>query len=493
MAAARWRRFLIAWVSDIFCGSTWLLTVARAFRTMSDLIEKLSAIVNPDRVSVEPAVLDDLSWDALSQGRIHPERKPLPVAPLCAVWPVSTEEVRKIVLLANTEKVPLVPFGGGSGLMGGALSLRRGLVIDLRRMDQVLAIDPDARTVHVQAGIVLEALDKNLQRAGLMLGHDPWTLPVATVGGAISTNSLGYRGGKYGSMGDQVLGLEAVLPSGAVVRTRAVPKLSTGIGLKYLFIGGEGCFGIITEATVRVFSLPQRRVLYAFRFSSFESGFGAVQDMFAQGLRPALLDFGDSPAKFGDASMLYLGLEGATEFVEAEERVVTSLCDRRGGVALPRDDAERFWEQRHVIAQRFMRNRRQRRELSPDPIRRDWVHVALPASRVLEYRKKAVEILARHGVRIRESGIWTQPELFSMSLVIENPQVEKSQRALQEAVDEVLRLAQKMGGSMEYCHGVGVKLAPFMDDEHGYGLEVMRGIKKLLDPNEIMNPGKLAL
>ncbi len=460
---------------------------------MEKLIDQLTAIVGPERVLSDPARLDDLSWDALSVTRIHPLRQPEWVPPLCALLPKSTDEIRRIVILANREKLPIVPFGGGSGLMGGALSLHPGIVIDLRAMDNILEIDPDSRMARVEAGVVLQSLDKRLNQEGLMLGHDPWTLPVATIGGAISTDSLGYRAGKYGSMGDQVLGMEVVLPGGEVLRTRPVPKFSTGISLKHLFIGGEGCFGIITEATLRVFPMPERRSLHAIRFASFEQGFAAIQKIFAAGLRPALVDYGDSPAKFARGAVLYLALEGAERVVEAEEQTILTLCDRGEGERLPSEEAERFWNERHVIATRFMQNRRRRRERGDEPFRRDWIHVALPASRVLSFREKAMEILAKRGVRLLESGLWTQPELFSMALAVEESGREQAQWLLQETVDELLRMVQEMGGSMEYCHGVGIKLAAHMAREHGCGLEAMRVIKRALDPNNIMNPGKLGL
>jgi FAD/FMN-containing dehydrogenase len=152
-----------------------------------------------------------------------------------------------------------------------------------------------------------------------------------------------------------------------------------------------------------------------------------------------------------------------------------------------------FWRDRHVIARRFMNNRRQRRERGQDGIFRDWIHVALPASKVLPFRTAARDIIEKHGVRLQESGLWVQPELFSMRLGAEEGKIPNPQLALEETVEELLRLAQKLGGSMEYTHGVGVKLAPLMAEEHGYGLEVMRQIKRSLDPNAIMNPGKMGL
>jgi alkyldihydroxyacetonephosphate synthase len=456
-----------------------------------NVIEKLSGLLGAEHVIADVSRMEHYGGDALSEGRIHPLRKPNSSNPLCIVYPASTEDVREIVLLANAEKISIVPYGGGSGLMGGAISLLAGIVLDLKRMQRVLEIDAEAETVRVGAGIVLESLADRLEKKKLMLGHDPWTLPVATVGGAISTNSLGYRGGKYGSMGDQVLGLEVVLPSGEILRTRPIPKSSTGIDLKRLFIGGEGCFGVATEATLRVFPLPAKRSLRVYNFPSFEAGFSAVQEIFSAALRPVLLDFGDDSEKTRGGADLYLGFEGVKEMVELEERLAGNICENGGARSLPQKEAERFWDERHVIAHLFMHNRQRRRWRRGDPFIRDWLHVALPASRVLPYRAKAMEIIARRGLHLQESGLWTRPELFSLRMATGDGSSDPL--VLQETIDDLIAQVQEMGGSMEYCHGVGLKLAPFMAAEHGYGLEVMRQIKKALDPNDIMNPGKMGL
>ena len=460
---------------------------------MKTLLERLASITSAQWFTTDPALLNILSWDALSEGRVHPLRSLDINSPACAVFPGSVDEVKRIVLLANELKIPIIPYGGGSGLMGAALSVKPGIVLDLRRMNQVLEIDIEARSTRVQAGIVLEALEQRLNEQNFILGHDPWTLPVATVGGAISTNSVGYRAGVYGSMGEQVLGLEAVMANGEILRKRAVPRSSTGPDLRLLLVGGEGCFGIITEATLRIFPKPEKRVLRALFFESFESGFGAIQKLFAAGLQPALLDFGDDDEKNEQGAVLYLGFEGAVEIVAAEDRLATDILLRNGGKHLPTIEAETFWHNRHAIARRFLANRSQRRKLGRDGIYRDWIHVALPASKVLAFRRAAIVIIEQHGVDLHESGLWIQPELFSMRLGIEDHGAGQAQMALQQTVDELLRLAQDMSGSMEYTHGVGVKLAPFMSKEHGYGLEVMSSIKKMLDLNNIMNPGKMGL
>jgi len=460
---------------------------------VNNVASKLAKVINPARISVDPSRLDELSWDALSESRIHPRHRPQLHAPICAVKPQSTDEVRRIVQFANAEKIALVPFGGGSGLMGGALSIRPSVAIDLRDLSQILEVDVEAHSARVQAGVVLEALDRQVNQVGFILGHDPWTVPVATIGGAISTNSVGYRAGIYGSMGEQVLGLEAVLPNGEILRTRSVSKRSAGIDLNALLIGGEGCFGVITEATLRIFPRPQARVFCGFLFSSFEQGFAAIQKMFHERMRPALLDFGDDEEKHDPGALLYLVFEGNAETTAVEEKLAIAVCSGQGGEPLPREEPERFWLERHEIARRFMRNRRQRRERGGDGVYRDWIHVALPGSKVLAFRRAAQEMIEQHGVILQESGLWVYPELFSMRLGIEEGAIPNAQLALEETIEELLRLVQQMGGSMEYTHGVGIKLAPLMAEEHGYGLEVMRQIKRTLDPNNIMNPGKLAL
>ncbi len=459
---------------------------------MNDLAKKLSTLIGAERVFTDSRYLDEIAWDALSESRIHPLHHPAPATPLCAVTPQATAEVQQIVRFANSEKIPIVPYGGGSGLMGGALSVGSGIVMDLRAMNHVLEIDNDARSACVQAGIVLEALDRKLNDSGFILGHDPWTVPVATVGGAIATNSVGYRAGIYGSMGEQVLGLEAVLPSGEILRTRSVQKSSAGINLNALLIGGEGCFGIITEATIRIFPAPEARRLVGLSFDSFERGYTAIQVMFRQRLSPAVLDFGDDDESAGGA-VLYMGFEGDAEVIALEEKHAVTICEGHGGKRLADDEADIFWRNRHEIARRFARNRRERRERGKDGVYRDWIHIALPASKVLAFRKASMERIEPYGVRLQESGLWVQPELFSMRLGIEDDGSGDAQLLLQQAVEELLKLAQQMGGSMEYTHGVGVKLARLMAAEHGHGLAVMRQIKRNLDPNNILNPGKMDL
>jgi D-lactate dehydrogenase (cytochrome) len=188
-----------------------------------------------------------------------------------------------------------------------------------------------------------------------------------------------------------------------------------------------------------------------------------------------------------------LGFEGNRASVDVDAKRALEICERHGAHRLAEREAEIFWRDRHAIARRFAQNRRERRERGKGGSYRDWIHVALPASKVLQFRRASAKLIEDYGVRLLESGLWVQPELFSMRLGVEDEGGRNGQLTLQQAIQELLGLAQRMGGSMEYTHGVGVKLAALMAAEHGYGLKIMRQLKKILDPNNILNPGKMDL
>src|SRR5919109_2054291 len=254
------------------------------------VIPALTALLGPTQVISDGPRLALYRLDGLRPSRGYRDRQRLGVLPGCVVRPRHTAEVQALVQWANAAHVALVPYGGGTGLMGGAIADGESVLIDFKDMADIVAIRWDDRHAVVQSGIVLSRLEDALRAEGLTLGHDPWTVGIATAGGTISTNGLGYRGGQYGSMGEQVLGLEVVLPDGEVLRTRAVPKSSTGPDLTQLFIGAEGVFGLVTEATLQVFPAPEAHALLAFTFPTFARGFAAVMEMAAMGLRPALME-----------------------------------------------------------------------------------------------------------------------------------------------------------------------------------------------------------
>ena len=466
-----------------------------------ELVESLTLVLGQDNLSTRENDLERYSTDALTPFRAFKAASAIQRSADVVVTPGCLQQVVDVVALAREFKVPVVPYGGGTGVMGGALPVEGGIVMNMKGLNRVLEINPTDRTARVEAGVVLEDVVYALAEHGLTLGHDPWSVPIATVAGAISTNGVGYRAASYGPMGEQVMGLEVVLPDGRVLTTRSVPKYSSGPNLNHLFIGAEGVFGVITKATLRVFRQPETRSFATVGFESFDQGFTAVAELFALGLRPTLIDLTEERDQ---EVRLYMMYEGYREGVSAQKRRSLRVCTSFGGKDLGGSESIDYWEARYSTGEMY------RKEMLNQPRsvrwqRRgrgfDYLHMALPVSQVLDYRRRSEEVLTSRGVKVIEYAIWTQPELFSMLLVpaagldADGPPSEAVTEQflgnLGEAVDEVLSLAQDMGGSMEYCHGVGVKLAHLLPREMGVGFDVAKAIKQALDPDNIMNPGKL--
>jgi alkyldihydroxyacetonephosphate synthase len=459
------------------------------------LEDSLVQIVGRPHVQLDIAARERAAFDGMRPGRAALSGVPRPPLPLAVVRPCTADEVAAVLVATVGAGVPVVPYGGGTGLMGGALTVRPGIVLDLRRMDRVVEVAAEDRTARAQAGVVIADLNAALAPHGLMCGHDPWTVPIATIGGVISTNGLGYLGGRYGSAGDQVLGLEVVLTDGTIVRTRPAERSSTGPQLRRLWIGAEGTLGVITEATLRVFPVPEVRRLHALAFPTFADGYAAICAMAAIGLRPALIDYG-APPDATEPARLMLGFEGFAEEAAAAEGRALAICHAHGMTDLGARAADVFWTSRHVEPGR-LRRWRSAEQAEPPPGTPgstifEYMHIYLPQSQVLDFLRRATAIFARAGARVTEWGLWNQPELVSL-VVTRTTDTPDDLAAVRAAHDETLMLAQDLGGSMEYVHGVGVRLAHLMAREHRAGLDVLRRIKHVLDPDELLNPGKLAL
>lgn len=468
-----------------------------------EAVDQLVTVLGEERVTTERAAREEVAADATSLWRVFPERAAGPALPVAVVRPAATDHVAAAVAVANRHRLSVVPYGGGSGLMGGAVSIAPSLVVDMRTMRRIHRISAVDQTVHVEAGVVLADLNAALEREGLILGHDPWSLPLATVGGAISTNGLGYLAGRYGSMGDQVLGLTVVLPTGEVLRTPAIPTHSSGLDLKHLFIGAEGTMGIVTEAVLRAFPKPERRYITGFEFPGFHEGLQAVYEILATGMRSPVVDYGERfrldpgemvPRPEGPP-VLYLVIDGFREEVAACRRRVRAICARFRGQEMPRQRARRFWLHRHDAAREFLRARAAGTapswgRFSPEA-RFEYLNVVVPGARVAEYRERCQEIVRRYGVHVLEAGFWGRPEFFSWRLVKVGRDGDDVHATMTRAVDEVLALAQDLGGAMEQCHGVGLRWSHLMERQHGPGMGLMRRIKSAIDPRGLMNPGKL--
>ena len=459
----------------------------------SETIQSISGIVGPDNVLSDPYDLDRYSADALNPFRAFGAEDAFDKIADLVVRPACTQEVADLVTLASKDGIPVVPYGGGTGMMGGTIPVRGGMILDISRMNRILDISAGDMTARVEPGVVLQDLVDALAEHGLMPGHDPYSVPIATVGGTISTNGVGYRAAAFGPMGNQVVALEAVLPDGRVVSTLPVPKYSSGPNLNHLFIGSEGVFGVITQATIQVFRLPEARVFDAVDFDDFDVGFQGAAELLALGIRPTLLDLSEED----DGVRLHLLFEGFEEGVAAQHQRSIKVLTGMGGRPTGPEPTKAYWRDRHQSGHNYKRtslgkprkDRWQRRAGRNF----DYLHMALPISKVLEYKRRCQEIMEGNGVRVTEYAIWSRPELYSMLVAPVDGAGEGFRQNLATVVEKVLCLSQDMGGTMEYCHGVGVKLNHLLAREMGVGHEVVKSIKQALDPANIMNPGKLGL
>jgi len=466
----------------------------------------LIAAVGDERVVVDQETLAryrGIAW-GLPRSKL-PLARP-PATAMVAVRPRTTADVVAVVRVAQELGTPIVPHGSGTGVHAGAAPVRDSILLDLGAMNRIIEIRRDDRMARVEPGVLLADLDVAAHAHDLMVGHDPWSQALATVAGAVSTNGVGYLAGKYGGMGEQVLGLEVVLATGDVLRTSMVPKQSTGPGLRNLFIGAEGVLGIITEVDLRLFGVPERRAVTGYRFPRFEAGLAAEIEFAQVHLRPAMIDYEEDdpppgalrPGELIDIpAPMFLTFDGFTEQVEAELARADAICTQYGGVRIW-EEAQTFWENRHESADRWVKQMAEDPAsiISPDRGRRRgsvYLNVSLPPSMIPIYRDRACRELAAHRLALRSAAIWGMPELFSIRFQHAVPDDPGAREELEDAADYGMRLAQELGGSMEYCHGVGLGLAHLMEAELGVGFEALRRIKQALDPQGLLNPGKLAL
>lgn len=473
-------------------------TVARKVKVsgmvqMVDRVEKaLRDVLGKDQVFARDAIPAKYRFDALRPYRAYPGLRRRGYAPRILVRPVTPEEVAGVLRVARRFRIPVVTYGGGTGLMGAAIAVDGGIMVDTSRMNRIENVSTEDMMFRAEPGAVLEDAFLQLDRQQLLFAHDPWTRPIATIGGAISTNSLGYLGAKYGSFGTQLLGLEAILPNGDLLKTRPAQFSSTGLDLKRLFIGTEGLFGIITSATVRAFPKPETLRIVSYGFQRFEDAHRAIMNMRMHDLRPSMIDYGEEPDSKED-SQLNLAFDGLNGEVSAQAERTEGVITEAQGHKLDDADAQEFWEHRHDIALMYSRRISEpARDEEPDT-KYDYVNVSLPASKVLAFRESLLNIAREGGVNVLEVGLWQGPELVSLVLSARAKDPKTATKRLWRVSDLILRRTQDMGGAMEFCHGVGMKLAHLMRREHGVGLEVMRQLKRTIDPLGLMNPRKEGL
>jgi alkyldihydroxyacetonephosphate synthase len=467
---------------------------------VSDVKAALAAAVGVDAVTTAPDDLDaytaDTYWPALAAAAAG-----TPLArPEIVVRPRTEEDVAAVVATADAQRTPLVAWGGGSGTQGGALPTHGGIVLDLRSLDGILEIDETSMTVTAQAGVNGKRLETELNARGLMLPHYPASVEWATVGGYIAARGSGVLSTRYGKIEDLVLSLSVATPATGLISTVSVPRHAVGPELTQLFVGSEGTLGVITRATLQLAPLPAERRFAAVAFPSVSAGVEAIRRALQAGHRPSVVRMYDedatrlafAPVVGEDLSGVYtvLAFEGDAEAVEVEERRTLQIAGEAGGELLDPALGQRWWDRRYDFY-----HPPHQPELPAIWGTLDVVATYARIEAVYEALHKAVrEPYADIGLELRMHFSHWYPwgtMIYGRFVV---PEGGPDALELHDRIwEDGMTAALEAGGVMNDHHGVGIKLGPYMRHQHGGALDAMRQVKTALDPNNIMNPGKMGL
>lgn len=448
------------------------------------IVKELKNIVGPAYLSTLPEDMVTYSYDATQRE----------VLPWAVARPVSAQEVSEILRLANRELFPVVPRGAGTGMSGGSVPVHGGLVLSLERMNRILEIDNQNLVAVVEPGVITGELQREVEARGLFYPPDPASNQFCTIGGNVAECAGGLRAVKYGVTKDYVLGLEVVLPTGEIIRTGArTVKSVAGYDLTKLIVGSEGTLGVATTIILRLLPLPESvRTISAF-FSTIEGAATAAAKIIASRIIPRALEFVDRHAlravenylkediAGGAAAMLLVEVDGAVDSTARESERIAEIMTRVGAIHVKKaeTDAEReqLWKARRAISPALY-------TIKPKKVNED---IVVPRSRIPDILREIEEIAKRYDLLIVNFGHAGDGNIHT-NIMIDEADTPKAESAVKEIFESTLR----MGGSISGEHGIGLSKAAYLPMEVGTAaLAAMRHIKQALDPNNILNPGKI--
>jgi glycolate oxidase len=419
--------------------------------------------------------------------------------PTCAVWPETSQQVSEVLVLANAEKVPVIPRGAGTGLSGMAIPAKGGIVLDLSHMNAILKISIEDRLAVVQPGVVYADLEKALLPHGFFFPPDPASGTVATLGGNVATNAGGLKGAKYGTTRDYVLGLQVVLPDGRIMRTGSkAMKSVSGYDLTRLFVGSEGTLGVVTEITLKINPQPTATSTALATFKNLDDAGRAVSQIMYSGIIPSALEIlgrhtilainqnTDLNLPEMDA-MLLVETDGYTrQETDYQIQKVIDVFAKNNPQEIKRaktaEEAQELWLARKSAYGVLAR------------IKTHFVleDVTVPMTNISNLLKGVEAIAAKHNLQIACYGHAGDGNLHPQ-ILYDGYDPDEVQR-VEAACADLFQLAVDLEGTLTGEHGIGLSKAPYMTLEHDpVAMDVMRSIKKQFDPNNILNPGKMAL
>ncbi|HEX2058176.1 MAG TPA: FAD-binding oxidoreductase [Actinomycetota bacterium] len=461
-----------------------------AARQLADLLE-------PGVVSTNSADLDAHASDWAPGALLERRRGRAPAPPSCVVRPRSTEEVGTVLSWAHETSTPIVPWGGGSGVLAGVAS-GGNVVVDLSALDELGEVDAKSRLVRAGAGVTGPALAEHLAATGYLLGHEPQSVAISTVGGWIATRACGQLSARYGGIESVLAGFTAVLPGGRTVRSKTVPRRAAGPDVASLMIGSEGTLGIVTEAELRVSPVPTERADLCLRFGHMADGVAACRALAQSDLRPTLVRLYDTEdaAIFlrhhpdePQGPLLLVSFDGRGAEWRAND--AAGLCGgTRGTDAL----VAHWWEHRNDAVDEFRRLMAGEGLLGPHAVV-DTMEVAgtWTVLRGLYHSMKGelgavADIAGCHLSHVYADGACLY---FTLASACEDD--DEAAAKLDTWWETGMRACLDAGGSISHHHGIGRVKARWLEEELGGWLEVLRAVKRTIDPHNVMNPGALGL
>jgi alkyldihydroxyacetonephosphate synthase len=416
--------------------------------------------------------------------------------PRAVCLPASTEEVAHVVRVCADAAVPIVPFGGGSGVCGGVRSVGETVVLSTRNLVGLRHLDPLAMVADFGAGTMGIDAEQRVEEEGLTIGHWPQSVEVSTVGGWVATRASGQFSTRYGSIEDVLFALEAVLPDGRVLRTSRTPRSSAGPDLRQLFLGSEGTLGVVTEVSFSLRPLAAAREGRSFRFSSLEDGLEAIRLFMREGWRPPvvrLYDAAESARQFGEwceegEAFLLLLHEGPESAVRAETEGVAEICARAGGTGSSSKAVDHWLEHRNRVPT-F-------REFLERGIIVDTIEVAATWDRVASLYDRVTRSLREVPGILVASAHSSHSYRSGTNLYVTFAARPEDRGALAPTYRECWRRVMEesiaAGAGIAHHHGIGRVRRDFLPSEIGeVGVDVLRSIKTALDPQGLLNPGAL--
>lgn len=411
--------------------------------------------------------------------------------------PGSADEIDAIMQLANQEKFPVTPRGAGTGMSGGALAINGGLVMAFNRLNRILEIDSENLVAIVEPGVITGDFQNEVERLGLFYPPDPSSLKFSTLGGNVAECAGGSRAIKYGVTKDYVIGLEVVLPTGGILNTGVQTRKGVvGYDLTKLFVGSEGTLGIITKIILRLLPLPEAKKTLLVIFEKLDTAMRAVSRVIGAKITPAALEFMDQVAISCVEDYLHLGLpkeaealllidvDGSKESTELEANRIYKLCQELGArdIRMARDETESsaLWQARRAVSPAVFR-------LKPHKISED---IVVPRSRIAEMVSRAKALGVENDLLVLCFGHAGDGNIH-VNIMIDREDQDELRRA-QKAKEQIYRAALELGGTLSGEHGIGITKSPYLALEVGpLAMEAMKKIKAALDPNNILNPGKV--